>query len=164
MIRKNIENISHNTPNFQIWAPNMEPVAWLIRGPARFFHDLLFGTSGGYPLGPILAFTGAPLVRFCRLFGRLQLKVCSNFQRLQSNKWYQQQLQKKGKDSKQLYRASSQTNIVPTEHEKVENWFLWHLKRNNYLDEENPIARLAVKTIRNHVFLCFTTSPQQECL
>ena len=56
------------------------------------------------------------------------------------------------------------TLSMPPKHEAAENWFLWHLKRNNYPDEKIIIARLAVKTIWNHLFLCFTTGPQPECL
>ena len=51
-----------NTPNFQILAPILEPVAWRFPGVARLFA--FGGTSGGYTLGPIWASTGAPLIRF----------------------------------------------------------------------------------------------------
>ena len=65
----------------------------LSRGGA-FFRDLLFGTSWGYPLGPILASAGTLLVRCCRLFGRFGKQICSQIRRLQNNNWHQPHLQK----------------------------------------------------------------------
>ena len=48
--------------------------------------------------------------------------------------------------------ANTIYTIVPAEDVRAENWCLWHLKRNSYPDEKNPMARLAVKTIWNHLF------------
>ena len=72
-----LKNIIQNTPTIQILVTILEPIAWLFRLVARFVCDLLFGTSGGYPLGPILASHGAPLVRCARLFGRFLEPFCS---------------------------------------------------------------------------------------
>ena len=44
----------------------------IVSQSGAFVCDLFVGTSGGYPLGPILATPGEHLVRFCRLFGRLK--------------------------------------------------------------------------------------------
>ena len=72
--------------NLAIWGPILEPVAWFVPAVARFFFDLFFGTSGGYPLGPILASPGASLVRFVRFLARFQEQNLSQIQRFQSNK------------------------------------------------------------------------------
>ena len=55
------KSIPHH-PKFKIWAPILEPVALIFKGGLYSFADLIFGTSGGYPLGLILASPGAPLV------------------------------------------------------------------------------------------------------
>ena len=72
-----------------------QPVAWLFRQVARFCCNLFFGTSGGYPLGPILASSAARLVGLSWPFGRFQELICSEFQRFQGNKWHQPHLQQK---------------------------------------------------------------------
>ena len=82
-----------------------------VSASARFVFDLFFGTSGGYPLGPMLVSPGAPLVRCCILFGRFQDPINSKFQRFQSNKLHQPHLKKKqAKISKHLYRTPIQAN------------------------------------------------------
>ena len=64
MIRKTSKILTQNIQNVQILSPILKPFAWLFRLVARLFCDLFFEPSGGYPLGPILGSTGAPLVRF----------------------------------------------------------------------------------------------------
>ena len=69
---KNLENVTQYTPKVQMLASISEPFARGVKAPARVFRDLLLGTYGGNPLGPMLAFSEAPLVRFYRLFKRFR--------------------------------------------------------------------------------------------
>ena len=57
----------------------LAPLARADKAPARFVRDLFLGTSGGYPLGPFLASSGAPLVRFLVLLEDVGSKFASKF-------------------------------------------------------------------------------------
>ena len=72
MMLTNIETLRQIRQIFRFWLPCWSQLLGWLPLWRVFCCDLFFGTSGGYPLGPILASLGALLVRFCQLFVRFQ--------------------------------------------------------------------------------------------
>ena len=58
-----------NTPHVQMLASILEPFARGVKAPARFVATCFGEPLGGYPLGPMLASSGTPLVQFCQFVG-----------------------------------------------------------------------------------------------
>ena len=81
MMRKNIEkHISKILQVFRCWLP----FPWHFRPVANLFRDLFFGTSGGYPLGSILASPGHPWSDSVDLLEDFSCKLAPNFREVKA--------------------------------------------------------------------------------
>ena len=67
-MRKNIEKYYTRNAKLSDLGYHFEAICMALSSGSASFCALLFGTSGGSPLGQMLAYPWAPLIRCCGLF------------------------------------------------------------------------------------------------